>query len=121
MQAAGRPCSRLVEFVDLYPTLADLCDLKPPGNLAGRSFAPLLADPAQPWKQAAYTQVGRGRGVQGRSVRTERWRYTEWDGGREGIELYDEQQDPGEWRNLAHDPARAGTVKELSAMLKAIR
>jgi len=118
MKAAGQPCSRLVEFVDIYPTVAELCGLTPPANLAGRSFVPLLADPQRSWKPAAYTQVQRGRGVQGRSIRTEHWRYIEWDGGKEGIELYDATQDPGEWRNLAHDPACAAVVKELSVMLK---
>lgn len=118
MKAPGQSCARLVEFVDLYPTLAELCRLPPPGNLEGRSMAPLLNEPSQPWKQAAYTQVSRGRGVQGRSVRTERWRYTEWDDGREGVELYDEQADPGEWHNLATDPAHAAVVKELSAILR---
>jgi uncharacterized sulfatase len=118
MMVAGRPCTRLVEFVDLYPTVAELCRLTPPERLQGRSFVPLLADPNQSWKRAAYTQVSRGCGVQGRSVRTERWRYTEWAGGKEGIELYDEARDPGEWRNLARDPTQAAVVKELSALLK---
>jgi iduronate 2-sulfatase len=118
MKAAGRPCKRLVEFVDVYPTVAELAGLTPPGNLEGRSFVPLLADPDRPWKPAAYTQVARGRGAQGRSVRTERWRYTEWDNGRQGSELYDEQHDPGEWRNLARDPAYAAVVGKLSGLLK---
>ncbi len=118
MQAAGRPCTRLVEFVDLYPTLAELGRLKPPESLAGRSLVPLLAGSDRSWKQAAYTQVTRGRGIQGRSVRTERWRYTEWADGKEGVELYDEARDPAEGQNLAHDPAHAATVKELSAILR---
>jgi len=118
MKAAGRPCTRLVEFVDLYPTLAELGGLRPPANLEGRSFVPLLADPQRLWKQVAYTQVGRGRGAQGRSVRTDRWRYTEWAEGREGIELYDQVRDPSEWHNLARDPGHAAVAKELSALLK---
>jgi uncharacterized sulfatase len=54
----------------------------------------------------------------GRSVRTERWRYTEWDEGRGGIELYDHQHDPEEFTNLAKDPKYANRVKELSLLLR---
>jgi uncharacterized sulfatase len=118
MKARGKSCSRLVEFVDIYPTLAGMCGLKAPPGLEGRSFAPLLDDPGQPWKEAAYTQLRRGR-VEGRAVRTERWRYIEWDGGREGAELYDHDADPGEYRNLAGDPQRAGVVKRLKTLLRA--
>jgi len=118
MKTAGQACSRLVEFVDLYPTVAELGGLTGPGSLEGRSLVPLLANPNRPWKEAAYTQVARGRDIQGRSVRTERWRYTEWDGGKESVELYDEREDPGEWRNLAADPDHASMVKELSAILR---
>ncbi len=110
-------CSRLVEFVDIYPTLAELSGLRPPGGLEGRSFVPLLNDPAQPWKEAAYTELRRGR-ILGRSVRTERWRYTEWAEGREGSELYDHRSDPGEYENLASDPARAGVVRKLRELLR---
>ena len=49
----------------------------------------------------------------GRSVRTERYRYTEWDGGKKGVQLYDYEKDPGELKNLADDPAYAETVKQM--------
>lgn len=93
MKAAGESCARLVEFIDIYPTLAELCQLQAPSNVADRSFAPLLDDPSQAWKEAAFTQLRRGP-VMGRSVRTTRWRYTEWDEGRQGRELYDHTTDP---------------------------
>jgi arylsulfatase A-like enzyme len=54
----------------------------------------------------------------GRSVRTERWRYTEWDEGRKGVELYDHASDPREYHNLANDPAYAKTVEELKRLLR---
>jgi uncharacterized sulfatase len=57
----------------------------------------------------------------GRSVRTERWRYTEWDDGKKGIELYDHDADPREHRNLANDERHAQTVTELKALLRARR
>jgi iduronate 2-sulfatase len=114
---AGGVSPRLVELIDLYPTLADLAGLAPPAKLPGASLRPLLAKPDAPWDRPAFTQVERG-GFPGHSVRTPRWRYTEWDDGRQGAELYDEQNDPGEMKNLAADPARAATIAELKALVK---
>ena len=117
MKRKGDSCSRIVEFVDIYPTLADLCGLPAPANLEGTSFKPLLSNPELPWKKMAFTQVQRGV-IAGRSVRTERWRYTEWDGGRQGIELYDHNNDPGEYYNLAHDSQHALTIAKLKGLLR---
>jgi uncharacterized sulfatase len=78
---------------------------------------PLLNNPQLQWKEAAYTQVTRGR-FAGYSVRTERWRYTEWDEGRQGAELYDHQTDPHEYRNLISDPKHKAVVEELKALLR---
>jgi len=115
-KAQGKSCLRTVELVDLYPTLADLCGLTPPANLAGRSLRPLLDDPNAPWDKPAFTQVWRG-GFPGYSVRTERYRYTQWDGGQKGVELYDYQTDPEERKNLADDPAHADLAAELKALV----
>ena len=114
---AGMASPRLVEFVDVYPTLADLAGLTPPSNLAGVSLRPLLTKPDAPWDRPAFTQVQRGD-FPGHSVRTPRWRYTEWDGGQQGVELYDEQNDPGEMKNLAADPKLAATIAELKSLVK---
>jgi hypothetical protein len=92
----------------------------------GRSLRPLLDDPTRPGKPGAYTQVMRGGGPKakkqpfmGRSVRTERWRYTEWDESRKGVELYDHDNDPHEFTNLAKDPKHAQTVADLRKLLHA--
>lgn len=117
-QARGKACQRLVELVDIYPTLVDACGLPAVTGLEGASLKPLLADPQAPGKPAAYTQVLRGK-IQGRSVRTERWRYTEWDEGREGTELYDHASDPREYVNLAGDARWAEVRSELAQQLRA--
>jgi uncharacterized sulfatase len=114
----GQTCARTVELLDLYPTLADLAGLTPPKNLEGASLRPLLDDPRAEWKRPAFTQVQRGA-FPGHSVRTERWRYTEWDGGEKGTELYDHAADPQELHNLASDAKFAATVAEMKALLKA--
>jgi len=119
----GVACARVVEFVDVFPTLAECCGLPPPTGLAGRSLRLLLANPAAPWDGTAVTQILRppdGRfpaPVMGRSIRTERWRYTEWNEGRDGVELYDEKSDPGEHHNLGADPAHHTLIRDLRARL----
>ncbi len=117
-KTAGRSCPRTVEFVDLYPTLVELCGLSAPPGLEGRSLVPLLENPAAQWDHPAFTIVAREDWL-ARSVRTERWCYTEWDEGRRGVELYDLQADPREQNNLAADPSQAATVAELRALLHA--
>jgi uncharacterized sulfatase len=107
---------RVVEFVDLYPTIAQLAGLPLPARLQGTSLVPLLEDPQRPWDRAAFTQIWR-EGFVGRSIRTERWRYIEWDDGKRGVQLYDESQDPKEYVNLAQDPKCADTVNQLKKRL----
>lgn len=111
----------IVEFVDIYPTVAEWCGLRGPPGLAGRSLAPLLRAPSAAWDGAAFTQIlrpGDGKPVMGRTVRTDRWRYTEWAGGEAGLELYDHSVDPREHTNLAKDPAHAATRAELRRRLE---
>lgn len=115
--ARGASCGRTVELLDLYPTLAELCGLPAPPGLEGRSLRPLLEDPDAPWDKPALTQVRRG-GFPGYSLRTERYRYTEWDGGQRGAQLYDYFNDPGEQRNLVDDPAHAAVVTQLRDRLR---
>lgn len=119
--AAGAKTNALAEFVDIYPTLCDLCDLSMPDGLEGTSLAPVIEVPDRPWKTAAFSQYPRGE-VMGRSIRTDRYRYTEWaepDKEPVGIELYDYEQDPHETVNLASWPHMADTAKALKGRLRA--
>ena len=114
----------LVEFVDIYPTLADLAGLELPEHLEGVSMAPLLADPQRSWKPAAFNQYPRlGDKVMGYALRTDRFRYVEWcdrtTGETLARELYDHGNDPQENVNVAEREAYAADVERLSAMLAA--
>lgn len=118
--AAGRASPRVVELLDIYPTLATLAGVRAPKGLQGRSLAPLLKDPDARWDHPAITQVRRGPAAssfKGYSIRTERWRYTEWDNGAQGAELYDETADPKETRNLVTDPQHRKVVADLQRRL----
>lgn len=121
----GKASARTVELLDLYPTLAEVCELTgTPETLAGRSLKPLLKNPTAQWDRPAFTQVQRGSGANtfmGYTVRQGRWRYTEWDEGKQGTELYDEQSDPGELRNLANSPQHTKTVAQLKRTMQAMR
>jgi iduronate 2-sulfatase len=113
----GKVSPRTVELLDIYPTLAELSGLSPTQKLQGSSLVPLLKNPNGKWEKPAYTQVKRGD-IFGRSVRTERFRYTEWDEGRAGAELYDHQNDPDEFTNLVKEVSMTKTVSELALLLR---
>ena len=117
----GQRCSGLVEMLDIFPTLCDLCGLPSLPQLEGKSLRPLLDDPKASIHDYAFTQARRGANAEfwGRSVRTPRWRYTEWDEGKNGVELYDHEADPQEYTNLATHPEHAAVIKELHAVLAA--
>ena len=122
----GTACTRIVEFVDIYPTLTDLAGLKPPKDLEGRSLRPLLDNPLAKWDGHAITQVLRpadqrlAKPVMGRSIRTGRWRYTDWAEGNSGVELYDHANDPMEFNNLAlePDPEARVVMQQLRKLLE---
>jgi len=119
----GKRTRRLAEFVDIYPSVCDLAGLPVPDHCEGTSLAPLMRDPDRPWKSAAFSQYPRGRGIMGYSMRTEQYRYTEWQHRNTGevvaAELYDHQADPQENVNLAAGGERKELVARLSKQLKA--
>jgi iduronate 2-sulfatase len=130
----GTVSSAPVGLLDLYPTLTELCGVKPPANLQGQSLVPMLKNASAAGRGWALTQVVRGGGfnrmgaspavgdkgarIFGYTLRTTRWRYTEWDEGRKGRELYDHDADAKELTNLADVAAHSETVKSLSAQLR---
>ncbi len=126
-KGSGTRSSSLVELLDLYPTLCDAAALPWPAGagpdqglrLQGLSLRAVLEDPKTEVHRGAFTAARRGMNAEhwGRSVRTSRWRYTEWDEGRSGIELYDHDTDPGEFTNLANDPRFADELDHLRGML----
>jgi len=127
--AAGSRSGSLVELLDLYPTLAELCGLDPPDDLEGASLVPVLKDPTAKVKAAAMTQhtrpayppAGGDPEVMGYSIRTDRHRYTEWrtftTGAVKAIELYDHENDPAETRNLSADPKEQPIVERHAEMM----
>ena len=114
MKGNGAASEKVVELLDIYPTLADLAGLPRPPRVEGRSLRPLLRAPnALSWNYPARSQV-----PEGQSVRFENWRYTEWGrDGADGVELYDLERDPGEHRNLAPLAAYAPVIARLRPML----
>ena len=113
MKTAGRSTRTPAEMVDFYPTLADLCGLPAPEHLSGVSLAPVLDDVGATPRKTAVTQYATGY-----SIRTARYRYTEWGpNGSQGNELYDHASDPKELTNLTGRPASAKLVAELSEAL----
>ncbi len=116
----GRASPRVVELLDLYPTLVSLAGLPLPAGLEGHDLSPLLAQPDAPWDHPAYTVWNeRNRGITGVAVRTERWRYAEFFGPGAGAFLTDPINDPHELVNLVHDPRYTDVVARLSALARA--
>ncbi len=121
MKTAGQRTTALTEYVDIYPTLSEICNLPIPEHLEGLSMVPLLKNPKLPWKKAAFSQYPRGK-VMGYTMRTKSFRYTEWKNKQTGnvlaCELYDHQKDPQENVNVAARPEYKMDVQRLSRMLK---
>ena len=123
----GTASPRIVEFIDIYPTLTEAAGIETPSDLDGKSLASLLENPIADWNGHAITQILRPAddrletAVMGCSIRTDRWRYTEWAEGASGIELYDHWADPMEFNNLALNPTKKNqtVIDRLQPVLRA--
>jgi choline-sulfatase len=107
-------CQRFVSLQDVYPTLAELCGLKPPAYVEGCSLVPLLKDPAADWESTALTSWG-DRYI---TLRTENYRYIRYREGEE--ELYDHSEDPHEWTNQIGNGEYAAEIERLRAKVPAL-
>ena len=115
----GKTTQGLVELIDCYPTLAELCGINTPEYIQGKSFTALLKDPSAQGKPVAYTVVSRGKQL-GRSIRTQRYRYAEW-GDERKRELYDLKTDPKEYTNLAKKPKFQKQLQKMTLLLAKAR
>lgn len=109
----GTVTEGLVELIDLFPTLTELCDIHTPSELQGQSMTGLLENPQGNGKDVAYTVVTRGKEL-GKAIRTQRYRFTQWH---TGEELYDLVDDPEETRNLARQKEYSETLVLMRSKL----
>ena len=130
MKTSGTPCDALVEYVDLFPTVLDLCGFDVPPYMEGASFGPLLKNPSQAWKKAAFSQFprkteidGKRKNIEGYSIRTKDYRFTQWrERGTDKVifeEFYDNRKDHTEDKNHAANPVFKTRVDEHRRLLRA--
>jgi len=115
----GEKTDKIVELIDIYPTLAELANLTPPKYITGQSLIPLLQkNPTKKWeeKYAYTTSLNHGK-----SIRSKRWHLNLWSNGKRGIELYDHQNDPNEYTNLAKKESHKKIVQQLTKKLYTIQ
>ena len=122
-KTGGSATNSLTELIDIYPTLAELCDLTAPQNLDGISLVPLIEKPHQNIKDVAFSMYPRGARI-GTSMRNNQYRFIVWESLNEDVteyELYDHHKDPDENKNLANDPLYTSVMKELNKKFNALR
>jgi iduronate 2-sulfatase len=131
-KAGGQQCYAIAELLDMFPTLTELCGLRIPDSLEGKSLAPLIDNPDSGTDRVALSQFPRpgfrnlpdGPEIMGYSLRNDRYRYTEWRDWKTGqptaTELYDHESDPAETVNLATHADQQSTIAELAGRLEQI-
>ncbi|MDA7633290.1 sulfatase [bacterium] len=128
-QSSGQRTKALVELLDVYPTLVELCDLTAPHALQGKSLVRLVEDPSAEFKSAVLTQTPRPNYPKGKmpeamgySIRTDQFRYTEWRDFKSdrviARELYDHDKDPLETVNVIGDDGYQKWLSDLEMELE---
>ena len=110
----GSVTSEAVSLLDIYPTLVNLVGAEQFEQLEGTSLVPQISDPEAKRDEPAVTTYHKGN----HSVRTERWRYIHYYNGDE--ELYDHENDPHEFHNIADSAELRPVIEELSGWLPQI-
>ena len=117
VQHKNTESNAMFEFIDIYPMLADFCDLRNiPKYLEGESFVKVLENPGLSFKSEVHAVIQRGD-ILGKSVKNSEWRYVEWDNGRKGSELYNQHKDPMEYNNVSKDIANTVVIAKMKKLL----
>lgn len=114
-------CNKVVSLQDIYPTLVDLCTLpKPNFTVRGRSLRKLIENPALEWKGLALASYARDnyKLPDSHSFRMDRYHYIWYYNGDE--ELYDLQNDPNEWTNLAYKSSYLTLKNQMNNYMRAM-
>ncbi len=114
-------CSSFVELLDLYPAVSSLCGLNVPARIQGKDISPLLDDPSHQVRDAAFCVNGRGF-----LLREEKWAYIQYgEDAKKGVELFNMENDPNQYTNLADQPGFEKVVSrfkdKLASKLKTVR
>lgn len=113
----GVKSNSMFEYIDIYPTLADFSNLNnTPNYIEGQSFKELLDAPNKPFRTEVRAVIKRGK-ILGKSVKNKKWRYVQWDKGEVGEELYNQETDPLEYKNLANDVSYSDIKKQMEKLL----
>jgi arylsulfatase A-like enzyme len=110
----GKP-EAIVEFIDIFPTIADLCGLEIPSTVEGKSLVPLLANPKSPWTDYAICKFRDGL-----TIKTSDYAYTEYRKNDDVLisrMLYNHNNDPDETDNIVDSSVNQTLVDSLQALM----
>ena len=107
----GSSCNKNISLVDIFPTLTELCRLPQKNGITGKSLVPLLSNPDKEWSRPVITALNDNH----YSVIQDQWHYINYDGTEE--ELYNLNEDPNEWYNLAADESLKEIKQKLNALI----